>query len=138
MSAEDNRKVVEGFFGHISDGDFEKATELLSDEMAWTLTGTTPLSGTYKPLSSVQENFLAPFADMVKDGHIEMDLLETIADGDRVVALLKGKAEGKYGDYNNTYCHVFRVKDGKVVDVTEFCDTVMIETALYGKKLVAA
>ena len=106
--------------------------------MSWTLTGTTPLSGTYTPLSSVQEDFLGLFAGLVKDGEIEMDLLETIADGDRVVALLKGKSKGHFGDYNNTYCHVFRVNGGKITEVTEFCDTVMIETALYGKKLVAA
>jgi ketosteroid isomerase-like protein len=138
MSTEDNRKVVVDFFGHISAGDFDSATALLSDDMAWTLTGTTPLSGTYKPLTSVQENFLGPFAGLVEDGHIEMDLLETIADGERVIALLNGKAKGKFGDYNNTYCHVFRVRDGKVLDVTEFCDTVMIETALYGNKVVPA
>jgi uncharacterized protein len=138
MSTEENRKVVIDFFGRVSSGDIEGATTLLSDDMAWTLTGTTPLSGTYKPLKSVQEDFLGPFAEMVEDGHIEMDLLETVADGERVIALLKGKAKGKYGDYNNTYCHVFRVRDGKVQDVTEFCDTVMIETALYGNKVVPA
>jgi hypothetical protein len=138
MSAEQNRQVVVNFFGNVSAGDFDAATALMSDQMAWTLTGTTPLSGTYKPLSSVQEDFLGPFAEYVEDGHIEMNLLETIADGDRVVALLKGKAKGKYGDYNNTYCHVFRVSDGKIQDVTEFCDTVLIETALCGNKVVPA
>lgn len=138
MSTEDNRKVVIDFFGYISAGDIESATALLSDQMSWTLTGTTPLSGTYTPLKSVQEDFLGPFMEMVEDGHIEMDLQETVADGDRVIALLKGKAKGKYGDYNNTYCHVFRVSNGKIQDVTEFCDTAMIETSLYGKKLVDA
>lgn len=138
MSSDENRQVVVNFFGNISAGDLDAAIALMSDDISWTLTGTTPLSGTYAPLSAVQEDFLGPFAGLVKDGHIEMDLLETIADGDRVVALLNGKAEGNFAPYNNRYCHVFRVKDGKIQDVTEFCDTVMIETALYGKKLVAA
>ena len=138
MSSDENRQIVIDFFGNISAGDFDSAIALLSDSVSWTLTGTTPLSGTYTPLTRVQEEFLGPFAGLVKDGHIEMNLLETIADGDRVVALLTGTSEGHYAPYNNTYCHVFRVKDGKIQEVTEFCDTVMIETALYGKKLVAA
>ena len=138
MSSEENRKVVIDFFGYISAGDFDSAIALMSDQISWTLNGTTPLSGTYKPLSSVQEDFLGPFAEMVEDGHIKMNLLETIADGDRVVALLTGKAKGKYGAYDNSYCHVFRINDGKIVDVNEFCDTVMIETALYGNKVVPA
>jgi hypothetical protein len=138
MSADENRQIVVNFFSNISAGDFEAATALLSDQMSWTLTGTTPLSGTYQPLTRVQEDFLGPFAEMVENGEIEMNLLETIADGDRVVALLKGKSKGRFGAYDNTYCHVFRVSAGKIVEVTEFCDTVLIETALYGKKLVAA
>ncbi|NQV21018.1 MAG: nuclear transport factor 2 family protein [Rhodospirillales bacterium] len=138
MSSDANRKVVTDFFGNVSAGDMEAATALLSDQMSWTLIGSTPASGTYKPLTSVQQDFLGPVMQRVEDGHIEMDLLETIADGDRVVALLKGKSKGQFGDYNNTYCHVFRVSGGKIVEATEFCDTVLIETALYGKKLVAA
>ena len=47
-----------------------------------------------------------------------------IAESDWVVVQSRGKAETKDGRaYNNTYCHVFRIDDGKISEVTEYFDT---------------
>jgi len=44
-----------------------------------------------------------------------------------------GKARSKNGSpYNNTYCYIFRIADGKVRDVTEYLDTELI-TSVFGK-----
>ena len=52
-----------------------------------------------------------------------------IAEGDVVVVQLRGKAETKDGrPYNNTYCHVFRMRNGKIGDVTEYFDTELAST----------
>ena len=69
--------------------------------------------------------------------HFGMEMVELIAEDDKVVARIKGTVTGKYGPYNNTYCHVFTVRDGKIVENIEHLDTALIETALYGKKLAA-
>jgi ketosteroid isomerase-like protein len=51
-----------------------------------------------------------------------------IADGK-----LHGQATTKAGKpYNNTYCMVFRIANGKVQELTEYCDTELI-TAAFGK-----
>jgi ketosteroid isomerase-like protein len=34
--------------------------------------------------------------------------------------------------YNNTYCYIFRIADGKVRDVTDYLDTELI-TSVFGK-----
>lgn len=34
--------------------------------------------------------------------------------------------------YNNTYCFVFRLADGKVREVTEYMDTALVAAALGG------
>jgi ketosteroid isomerase-like protein len=70
------------------------------------------------------------------DVGIKMDVIELIAEGDKVVARVKGSVEGKYGPYNNTYCHVFTVRDGLIVENFEHMDTVLVERALYGRKLI--
>lgn len=40
-----------------------------------------------------------------------------------------------FGPYNNTYCHVFTVRDGKIVAAVEYLDTLLVERAPYGRKL---
>ena len=49
-----------------------------------------------------------------------------------VQTLGKGRRTKTGNDYNNTYCIVYRLSDGKVKEVTEYCDTELI-TAAFGK-----
>jgi ketosteroid isomerase-like protein len=37
--------------------------------------------------------------------------------------------EGK--GYNNTYCNVIRLQDGKIAEVTEYCDTALVNAVLH-------
>ena len=54
-----------------------------------------------------------------------------------MVALGRGKAMTIHGlPYDNDYAFVFRVRNGKIVEVAEFLDTALVETAAYGRKLV--
>ena len=44
-----------------------------------------------------------------------------------------GKARTKSGkDYNNSYCHIFRVVGGKVTEINEYLDTALVDEA-FGK-----
>ena len=51
------------------------------------------------------------------------------------VARVQGTIEGKHGPYNNTYCHVFTVHDGKIVEDIEYLDTTLIHKSWYGRTL---
>ena len=56
-----------------------------------------------------------------------------IADGDYVAMQALGKSNTKSGGtYNNTYCQVFRLANGKVQEVTEYLDTELV-TRAFGK-----
>lgn len=56
-----------------------------------------------------------------------------IAEGDFVAVQLSGQAETKDGrPYNNAHCHIFTVRDGKIVEVMEYMDTELV-TAVFGK-----
>ena len=75
------------------------------------------------------QDFLEPvFEHQLKAG-IASTIDNMIAEGDVVVVQLRGKAETKDGrPYNNTYCHVFRMRNGKIGDVTEYFDTELAST----------
>ena len=54
-----------------------------------------------------------------------------IAEGDHVVVEGRGQATTKAGKaYNNTYCWVYRIADGKVQELTEYMDTELVTAAL--------
>jgi ketosteroid isomerase-like protein len=42
-----------------------------------------------------------------------------------------GRVTTKAGrPYHNTYCHVCRLADGKLIELTEYCDTALVAAAL--------
>ena len=54
-----------------------------------------------------------------------------IAEGDRVVVECRGKVTTKSGQpYNNQYCWVCRVEDGKLKEVIEYMDTELVAKVL--------
>ena len=54
-----------------------------------------------------------------------------IADGDFVVVEAKGDNVTRTGvRYDNDYCLVFRLENGKIREVREYCDSVLTESAL--------
>lgn len=54
-----------------------------------------------------------------------------IAEGDHVVVEVRGNNTTKAGiPYNNTYCFVFRIADGRVKELTEYLDTELVTAAL--------
>ena len=55
------------------------------------------------------------------------------AEGDIVIAQTAGTAETVDGKpYNNSYCQVMRIADGKIVEVKEYMDTALVDD-VFGK-----
>ena len=56
---------------------------------------------------------------------------EILADGDRVVVRATADAMTARGDpYPQSYCYVFQVRDGRLTEVHEYCDTALVERVL--------
>ena len=135
MSIEENKQVVRDFFAALSNGEADRVRELLHENVAWTIIGDTPVSRTFKGIDGFETDLLGEvFRQIDAEAGVKVDIVELIAEGDKVVARAQGQITGKYGPYNNTYCHVFTVRDGKIVEDMEYLDTLLIERALYGRK----
>jgi uncharacterized protein len=53
-----------------------------------------------------------------------------IAEDDHVVVEGRGHATTRSGKaYNNTYCWIYRIADGKAQEITEYMDTELAATA---------
>jgi uncharacterized protein len=72
-------------------------------------------------------------------GHVRSQLTERsrtvahnfIAEGDTVVVEAKGDNVTKAGDrYDNDYCMVWRLENGKIKQIKEYCDSALVERVL--------
>lgn len=101
----------------------EACLDMLADDVRWTNIGSTRFSGTYVGKRALVEQLLGPLSAKLKAG-ISSVIENMIAEQDYVVALTSGTAETTDGKpYNNSYCQIMRIRDGKVAEVTEYFDT---------------
>lgn len=134
MSSEENKKLVEHLYAEAAKGNNEPMLNAFAEDMVWTIIGSTPVSGTYKGQKEILEN-LVPKLMSSFESVPKLIVDRLIAEGDLVVVLAHGEGgRTKNGtEYNNTYCHVLRLEDGKFVEFIEYCDTDLIMKAGLGK-----
>jgi uncharacterized protein len=135
MSASANKKLIEEIFAAAANPDpsvRDRAlfTASLADDAKWTVTGQYSWSRTFTGKEAILNDL---------HGHVRSLLVERsrtvahrfIADGDHVVVEAKGDNLTKAGmRYDNDYCLVFRLADGKIKEIREYCDSVLTEKAL--------
>ncbi len=139
MGSRENEALARAFFGALCDGDIDAMLSHATDDFTWTLIGTTPISGTYRGKEAVLRDFFGGLGDTLDfDAGIGLDIEEVIATDDRVIVRARGAMHAKHGPYNNQYCHVMTVRDGKIAATVEYVDTVLIERAFYGRSFEGA
>jgi hypothetical protein len=130
MSAAENKEIIRKM-GQA--GGLEGMLAALSDDVRWKIIGTTKFSGTYNGKKDLVDRLIKPlFAQLETPGSNATDNI--IAEGDYVVVQSHAtgrKAKSGKG-YNNTYCIVYRLANGKIQEITEYCDTELI-TEAFGK-----
>jgi ketosteroid isomerase-like protein len=103
----------------------------LADDVTWTNIGSTKYSGTFRGKADLVARLLQPVFGQLQAG-ITSAIDNLVAEGEFVVVQSRGKAATKDGrPYNNTYCHVFRIRGGKIVEVTEYMDTELARAVLH-------
>lgn len=123
----ENKRIVRSFYEAGNRGDFDRCFDLISDDIVWTNIGSTRFSGIYRGKAELMEKLVGPLFGQLKAG-ISSSIEKLFGEDDYVIALTSGSAETIDGrPYNNRYCQVIRVRDGKFVEVTEYFDTALAE-----------
>jgi uncharacterized protein len=128
-TTEESRKVVQAALDAASLGDSQGFINYFSDDYEHWVPGTTPISGRTK---GIQE-FLALLEKVTSylDVMITLKTTNFIACGEWVVTESVGHSVTKKGkDYDNTYCHLWQVQNGKIVKVAEYLDTDLVRRVL--------
>ena len=132
MGATENKKLIQDMFAELSKGNAQAFMNNMADDVEFTIVGTTKYSGTCKGKQELVSKVLQPLSAQLEGG-LTITPENFIAEGDFVAMQARGKSNTKTGGtYNNTYCQVFRIVNGKVQQVTEYLDTELV-TAAFGK-----
>lgn len=127
MGIAENKKIVLDFYEAGARGDMDACFALLAEDVAWTNIGTTRFSGTYTGKQALSEGLLGPLFSQLQAG-ISSQVERLIAEEDFVVAQTSGTAETIDGvPYNNVYCQVIRIRDGRIAEVKEYMDTALVD-----------
>jgi uncharacterized protein len=130
MSAAENKQLMQNIFSELSKGNGKPFVESLADDFCWTITGSTKWSRTYRGKQEVVAELLRPLFAQFADQYTNT-AHRFIAEDDYVVVECRGRVTTKSGKpYNNTYCWVCRVADGKLHELTEYLDTELVTAAL--------
>lgn len=130
MGARENKQFMQDVYSELAKGVGAPFLERMADDVRWTNMGTTAWSGTYEGKETIRKQLLGPL--MAKFARpYRVTAHRFIAEDDLVVVESRGDGLTKEGKaYNNVYCIVFRLEDGKVKEITEYLDTELVRTVL--------
>lgn len=130
MSAATNKAMMQAIFAEMEKGNREPFGAAMAEDFIWHMMGRTSWSGSYKGRDSVRRMLLRPLFTRF-DGLYRNRAIRMVAEDDIVVVECRGQVrttEGK--DYNNQYCFIVRIADEKIVELTEYLDTALVDNVL--------
>jgi ketosteroid isomerase-like protein len=129
MGAAENKHLLQHIFAELARSNSQPFVDAMADDFRWTMLGSSAWSKTYEGKQVVIRELFTALRR-------KMDRITTIAhrfiaDGDHVAVEARGSNVTKAGvPYNNSYCFVFRVAGGKLVELTEYMDTELVTAVL--------
>lgn len=126
MSAAANKELMREIYDELSKGNRMPFRNAMAEDFRWIMKGNTAWSRTYEGRDAVRTKLLQPlFAQFGND--YRNKALRILADGDHVVVECEGSVTTKSGKpYNNQYCLIFRLENGRIKEMTEYLDTALV------------
>ncbi|MEV4437380.1 nuclear transport factor 2 family protein [Streptomyces sp. NPDC049585] len=128
----DPRTVVVRYVEAVRDGDADVILDSFAQDATWHYPGDLPVSKVWRGRRAIVEEFLGGMGPAFVPGTLEIELIGTIAEGDRVVAEWTSKARTVQGGvYDNRCLGIFTVREGRIVSVVEYADTRHVAAVLF-------
>ncbi|HET6255159.1 MAG TPA: nuclear transport factor 2 family protein [Puia sp.] len=126
MQATQNKRLMENIFSELTKGNDQTFLDSMAEEMQWHWMGSGQWSRTFDGKAAVLNELWAAVRTTLKPPY-KVTAKRFIADEDYVVVEAVGQnttPDGKL--YDNRYCWVCRIKDGKLVELWEYMDTDLV------------
>jgi len=130
MTSVENKQLVQYIFTELANSNPRPLLDGMADDFRFVIIGSTKWSRAYEGKQVVLDELFAPLMAAI-DGRLKNTPVRFIADGDFVAVETRGNNRTRRGmDYNNTYCNVLRLENGKLKEWTEYSDTQLVAAAL--------
>src|SRR2546421_8276910 len=111
-----NLAKIQAFFTAYAQKNVAAICEVMADDITWAIPGHHPLAGVKKGIAEV-----LAFFDQLAKADFKAEPLVIAENGDYVVDHHRGWSE-KADGLDLKWCLVFRFADGKIKEVTNFCE----------------
>src|SRR5687768_15958099 len=130
MTAAENKQLMKQVFEALGRGDSRPYLDLLDDDFSFTITGHNPWSRTISGKEAVRRELYGPLFAQFADRYTAQ-LVNLVAEGDIVVVEHRGCVTTKRGQlYNNEYCLVCRLENGRLKSMKEYADSLLVDRVL--------
>jgi uncharacterized protein len=130
MSTAANKKLVQQGFDDSANRSGTTFADNLADDASWIVTGQYSWSHEFRGREAILDGLMGHFRSFfaVRPRTIGFN---HIADGDFVAVEARGDNVTRDGlRYDNQYCMVFRIENGKIKQIKEYCDSTLVERVL--------
>jgi ketosteroid isomerase-like protein len=130
MSAAANKKLVQQVYADAANRSGTTFIDNLADDACWIVTGQYSWSHQFKGRDAILNGLMGHFRSFFAERPCTVGY-NFIADGDYVVVEARGDNVTKAGlRYDNQYCMVYRIENGKIKEIKEYCDSALVEQVL--------
>jgi len=130
MNTADNKKLVQQVFTDAAARSGTTFADNLAEDASWIVTGQYSWSHEFKGRAAILDGLIGHFRSFFADRPRTV-AFNFIADGDYVVVEARGDNVTKAGlRYDNQYCMVYRIQNGKIKQIKEYCDSTLVERVL--------
>jgi len=130
MTTTANKQLVQQVFADSANRSGPTFADSLADDAIWTVTGQYSWSHQFKGREAILNGLMGHFRSFFAERPRTL-AYNLIADGDFVVVEARGDNVTKAGlRYDNQYCLVYRIENGKIKEIREYCDSTLVERVL--------
>jgi uncharacterized protein len=130
VMAQDRLDVVRGLYEAFGSGDMDRVAGAIANT-DWHEAEGMPYGGRYRGAGEVFENVFSRIAADVQNFSARPDELLPAGD-DRVLAVGRYRGQGRHGDLDIAFAHLWTVLDGEIVKFVQYADTHKYREAVVG------
>ena len=130
MNAAENKKLVQQVYTDAANRSGTTFYYNLADDACWIVTGQYSWSHRFEGRDAIMNGLMGHFRSLFAERPRTV-AFNFIADGEYVAVEARGDNLTKSGlRYDNQYCMVFRIENGKIKEIKEYCDSALVERVL--------
>jgi len=131
MSAAANKKLVQQVYTDSANRSGTTFIDNIADDVTWIVTGQYSWSGTFEGAEAINNGLMGHLRSLLDAARPRTLAFNFIAEGDYVVVEARGDNVTKSGErYDNQYCMVWRIENGRIKEIKEYCDSALVERVL--------